>query len=89
MAVSGLGSRTSSVESYVSTCKDLQVEHENIACFLDYLQQTVFWEEYVKKADKCDIDEIQEDIRCTKEKMEYYFNEYHAWVQERCEQTWD
>lgn len=88
MSISGLGSRTASIEPYISTCKDLQIEHENVLCFLDYLQQTVFWEEHIKKVDKYDKEEIQENIEYAKEKMEYYYNEYHSWIQERCEQNW-
>ncbi len=88
MSISGLGSRTSSIESYISTCKDLQFEHENVLCFLDYLQQRVFWEEHIKKC-MCDKEEIRENIEYTKERMEYYFNEYHSWVHERCEQNWN
>lgn len=89
MSVSGLGSRTASIDSYISTCKDLQVEHENVLCFLDYLQQTVFWEEQLKKVNPCDKEEVQGTIDYTKEQMEYYFNEFHSWVQERCEQKWN
>lgn len=89
MAISGRGSRTAGIESYVSTCKDLQVEHENVSCFLDYLQQTIYWEEQIKKADYFDKEEMQGTIEYTKEQMNYYFNEYHSWVQERCEQNWN
>lgn len=89
MSISGLGNRTASIGSYISTCKDLQIEHENVLCFLDHLQQTVFWEEHIKKADDLDMEEIRENIKYTKEKMEYYFNEYHSWVKERCEQNWN
>ena len=88
MAISGLGSRSASIDSYVSACKDLQVEHENIGCFLDYLQQTMFWEEQLKKAEEWDKEEIQGTIDYTKEQMEHYFDEYHSWVEERCEQNW-
>lgn len=89
MAINGLGSRSASIDSYISTCKDLQVEHENVLCFLDYLQQTVFWEDHIKKADGCDKEEIQESIEYTKEQMWHYFNEFNSWVKERCEQNWN
>ena len=89
MSISGLGSQSASIDSYVSTCKDLQVEHENVFCFLDYLQQTIFWEEHIRKADECGEEEIQESIEYAKGKMQYYFDEYHSWVEERCEQNWN
>ncbi len=89
MAISGLGSHSASIDSYISTCKDLQVEHENVLCFLDYLQQTVFWEEHIKKADDCDREEIQESIEYTKEQMWHYFNKFNSWVKERREQNWN
>lgn len=88
MAISSMGSQSTCIDSYISTCKDLQVEHENVACFLDYLQQTLFWEEYLKIADEWDKEEIQGTIEYTKEQMEHYFNEYHSWIEERCEQMW-
>ncbi len=88
LAVSGLGSQSAHLASYISTCRDLEVEHENVVCFLDYLQQTVFWEEHIKKVDECDKEEIQIMIDYTKEQMYHFYNEYHSWVQERCNARW-
>lgn len=88
MAASG-GSQSASIEAYILTCKDLQIEHENVSYFLDYLEQTVFWEKHIKEADECDKEEIKVSIEYTKNKMEHYFNEYHSWVQERCKQNWN
>lgn len=82
------GHRTSFIDSYIHTCKDLEVEHENLVCFFDYLQQTVFWEEKYKKADKWDKEEIMGTIEYVKEKMHHYFKEYHSWVEERVKEQW-
>lgn len=88
MAISGLGAASASLQSYISTCRDLEVEHEKLCCFFDYLQQTVFWEERYKKVDEYDKEEIQETIAYCKKEMYRYFNEYHSWVEERCFKNW-
>lgn len=88
LAISGTGAQSACITSFVSTCRDLQVEHENVVCFLDYLQQLMFWEEHIKKVDEWEKEEIQETIDYTKEQMYHFFNEYHSWVEERCNAKW-
>ena len=88
LAISGKGAASATVQSYISAYRDLEVEHEKLFCFFDYLQQLVFWEEQIKKADEWDKDEIQGTIDYCREQMESYFNGYHSWVQERCAEYW-
>jgi len=89
LSISGLGTQSAHLASYISTCRDLQVEHENILCFLDYMQQTIFWENYIKTVDEYDKEEIQETIKYTKERMYHFYNEYRSWIEERCTAKWD
>lgn len=89
MSVSGLGSQSANLTSYIHTCRDLEKEHENVLCFLDYLQQVCFWENHIKKVHECDKEEVQYSIDYYKEEMMKYFNEFHLWVEERVSQNWN
>lgn len=89
MSVSGLGSQSANLTSYIHTCRDLEKEHENVLCFLDYLQQVCFWENHIKKVHECDKEEVQYSIDYCKEEMMKNFNEFHSWVEERVSQNWN
>ena len=89
LSVSGMGSRSAHIESYVSTCRDLEAVHSNVTCFLDYLQQLVYWERQIKKINICDRDEVEGTIEYAKENMYRYYNEFMEWFEERKSQNWN